>query len=155
MALGQTRSRIPALVRISSFFFHLLFLSCNSSCLMPIEIYAPSCRNPSSCGSLSLSNCYSCYSAGGVVDPSFPTLCYCPATITYFSPSSTNVCSPTLSFCAGTYLCDPVASRVLDREKISVWPVLGLGRLWFTVDKTRLVPASLLVVLISIVTPSL
>jgi len=44
-----------------------------------------------------------------VVDPANPTVCYCPATATFFPPSTaTNTsCTPPLTLCAGTYLCDP------------------------------------------------
>ena len=68
--------------------------------------YTPTCRDPTSCGTLTQIGCDTCYWNGGVVDPSQPLVCYCPATTSYSTPLATS-CSPPVQLCSGSYLCDP------------------------------------------------
>ena len=68
--------------------------------------YSPTCRDPTNCGGLTQLGCDTCYQNGGVVDPSQPLACYCPASTSYNTPSAT-ACSPIVQLCSGSYLCDP------------------------------------------------
>ena len=82
-----------------------LLITLPSPFLVPTP-YDPICRDPKNCHNLTQQSCDICYQNGGVVDPSKPSLCYCPASATYNSSSSIS-CSPAVQLCYGSYICDP------------------------------------------------
>ena len=108
MPLGPTPFKILVnlQVRVSSSPSLVLFSLLQCSPLLLVPAYSPSCRDPTSCYNLTQLSCDICYQNGGVVDPSKPYFCYCPASITYNSSSSIS-CSPTVQLCNGSFICDP------------------------------------------------